>query len=408
MTLDNASFTPLEGTAQAMTFGIEEECFLVDLSSGRAPRRVPKSFVQACRKLAGPAVTFEMMQSQIELVSPVFAHSDQAWETMSAVRRQVSEVANSMGLGIIACGSHPLARWQQQTPTDKPRYQRIARTYQIIGARDFICGLHVHVAVPHGDRVQLMNRLMPWLPLFLALSTSSPFWNLQPTGLLAYRQSAAAEWPRAGIPDFFADEPDYDRFVGTLNRLGALRDGSEVWWAIRPSVRYPTLELRIADSCTRVEDSIALATLFRCLVRAHLRLPALGAVRSTATRRMIEENRWRAARYGVDAELLDEIRDRAVPVWTLLDEAFDLIEPDAKVLDPHDHLRTLREIRTRGTSAHEQLHVYQARLEQGVGKREALRAVISWLLTATSPRQADVAAAGVAIRAPLDTADAAA
>ena len=389
MTLETAFSTTYMAAAKDLTFGIEEECFLVDMRSGRAPRRVPKSLVQACQKLAGPAVTFEMMQSQIELVSPVFTHSDQAWETMAAIRRQVSEVANSMGFGIIACGSHPLARWQQQTTTDKQRYQQIARTYQIIGARDFICGLHVHVAVPCGDRVQLMNRLMPWLPLFLALSTSSPFWNLQRTGLLAYRQSAAAEWPRAGFPDFFDDEPDYDRFVAMLSRLGVLQDGSEIWWAIRPSVRFPTLELRIADSCTRIEDSIALATLFRCLVRAHLRLPALGMRRSTATRRMIEENRWRASRYGIDAEFVDEVRDRTVPVQTLLDEAFDLTEQDAKVLDPHDHLRALREIRSRGTSAHEQLRVYESQLEQGASRRECLRAVISWLLKTTSPMQLD-------------------
>jgi len=369
------------------TFGIEEEFFLVDLRTGRAPGRVPKTFVKTCQRRLGQAVTFELQQSQVELVSPIFDDAANALDTLTALRAQMAEIAQAMHLGIIASGSHPLARWQQQLHTDKPRYKRLADAYQMIGLREFFCGLHIHVGVQDADRVQLMNRMMPWLPLFLALSTASPFWNLRRTGMYSYRQSAYTEWPRTGIPDFFADEAEYRQFIAILKRAGSIRDGGELWWTIRPSPKHPTLELRIADSCTRVADTVALATLFRCLVSAHLRLPELGVERSSATRRLIEENRWRAERYGIEAEFIDEKRERTVPVAELVEEALRLVEPDARVLDSHGTLRALRTILARGTSAHAQLQTYEEALAAGANHRDALRAVVDWLLETTTPGQ---------------------
>jgi carboxylate-amine ligase len=374
-------------SANALTFGIEEEFFLVDLRTRHAMTRVPKRFVKACQSRLGEAVTFELQQTQVEIVSPIFSASAQALEEMTRLRAGVAEIAQAMGLGIIASGTHPLARWQQQQHTDKPRYNRLIETFQMIGRRDVLCGLHIHVAVPHGDRVALMNRLMPWLPLFLALSTSSPFWNLRRTGLLSYRQSAYDEWPRAGIPDFFDDEADYNAFILRMVRARALKDGSELWWSIRPSPRYPTLELRIADSCTRVQDTVALAILFRCLVSAHLRLPELGAQRSNATRRLIDENRWRAQRYGIEAEFIDEASDRTVSVTQRVAEALELVEPDARTLDPDGALGALTTVLARGTSAHEQLARYDASRSAGSTHVEALRGVVDWLLEATTPSQ---------------------
>ena len=372
----------------APTFGVEEEFFLVDLRSGRSPGRVPKTFVKACQRRLGEAVAFELQQAQVELVSPIFEDAAHALDTVITLRRQIAEIAQAMHLGIIASGSHPIARWQQQAQTDKPRYRRFADEYQIVGLRGFFCGLHVHVGVDDEiDRVQLMNRMLPWLPLFLALSTASPFWSLRRTGMFSYRQSAYTEWPRTGTPDFFAHEADYRRFIAILKRAGSIRDGGELWWTIRPSPKHPTLELRIADSCTRAADTIALATLFRCLVSAHLRLPELGAQRSSATRRLIEENRWRAERYGIEAEFIDEARERAVPVAQLVEEALRLVEPDARRLDPHGSLRALRTILARGTSAHAQLQAYDDALAAGLSHRDALRAVVAWLLEATVPGQ---------------------
>ncbi len=377
--------------AESLTFGLEEEFFLVDLRTRRAPGRVPKSFVNTCRRRLGDRVTFELKQSQVEIVSPILHSAEEASAVMSGLRAQVGEIANAMGLGIIGAGTHPLAHWHLQRHTEKPRYSRLADALRMIAFRDFICGLHIHVAVPVGDRIELMNRLLPWLPLFLALSTSSPFWNLHRTGLYGYRQAAAAEWPRAGVPNCFENEADYENFIATLVRAGSLEDGSEIWWSIRPSASYPTLELRIADSCTRVEDSVAIAMLFRCLVSAHLRLPQLGAQRSAMTRHLIEENIWRAQRYGLEAEFIIDGRDRPVSVPEWVSETLELIRPDARVLDPHGTLSTLRTILVRGTSAHEQIHIYEECVANGMSHREALGCVVDWLLRATVPPEGVVA-----------------
>ena len=374
-------------TPEAFTFGIEEEFFLIDRRTRHAAARVPKGFIKSCQRRLGDRVAFEMQQSQVEIVSTVLTDPAAALAEMSTLRAGVAEVAGAMGFGIIAAGTHPLAQWRRQQHTDKPRYARLIHDFQMIGRRDVVCGMHVHVAVPRSDRVEVMNRLLPWLPLFLALSTSSPFWNLTRTGLMSYRQAALDEWPRMGIPDLFDGQPDYDAFVARLVRAGALKDASELWWAIRPSLNYPTLELRIADSCTHVEDSVAIATLFRCLVSAHVRDPDLGARRSTATRRLIDENRWRAQRHGLAAEFIDEFEDRLIGVPERLAQAIALTATDARVLDPHGALRGLDAIVARGTSAHEQLARYDAARASGANHVDALRAVVDWLATTTCPEQ---------------------
>jgi carboxylate-amine ligase len=375
------------GAANAYTFGIEEELFLVNRRTRHALPHISKRFVEVCRKKLGESITYELQQTQVEIASPIFTDADQAAFELTRLRNGVAQVANEMGIGIMAAASHPLATWQRQHHTDKPRYIRLMRLMQIVGRRDVLCGLHVHVAVPTGDRVALMNRLMPWLPLFLALSTSSPFWNRLRTGLMSYRQAASDESPRMGIPDFFTDEPEYNAYVDRLARAKALKDGSEIWWAIRPSIAYPTLELRIADSCTHVEDGVALATLFRCLVRAHARNPNLGVTRTNATRRLIDENRWRALRYGTKAEFIDEARDRCVSVAQQLAELRELVAPDALALGANRTLANLDRILERGTSADAQLEVYDARRGAGASHLEALRATVDWLLEATAPAQ---------------------
>ena len=369
---------------QALTFGIEEEYFLVHPGSRRLVKRVPQRLLRECRRRYGKVICPELLQSQLEVASPVFASGAEARECMSRLRRGLAEVAASMGYRLVAAGSHPLANWQRLQPTARARYTQLIDDFQIVGRRNVLCGLHVHAAVPAGvDRVALMNRLLPWLPVFLALSTSSPFWERAPTGLLSYRQAAYDEWPRTGIPDRFADEAEYAGFVRLLAERGAIADASYLWWAIRPAQHYPTLELRIADCCTRIEDSLALAALFRCLVRAHLRQPELGAGHGPYTRRLVEENRWRAKRWGIEGSLLDERRPDPVPFATRLDELRELVAEDAAALDCEDALRQLTRIMAHGTSAHQQLAIYHEQLAAGAGVPAALRAVVDWLIRAT-------------------------
>jgi carboxylate-amine ligase len=366
------------------TFGIEEEFFLAHPRSRSLATSVPRSLLHACRRRYGEAVAPELLLSQIELVSPVFERCDHAYDEMMRLRRGVAEIAVEKDLRLLASGTHPIAAWGEQVETPRNRYRNLVEDFQIVARRNVLCGLHVHVAVPPGiDRVVLMNRAMPWLPVFLALSTSSPFWNREPTGLLSYRQAVYDEWPRTGIPDPFADEAEYARFVELLVAGGAAKDASYLWWAIRPATRFPTLELRICDACTRVADTVAIATLFRCLLRFLARRPERAHAWTPFTRRLIDENRWRAKRHGTDAEFLSLDGTPPVPCRDAVRALLDDVAEDAQALDCEKPLERVRAILDDGTSAHAQLALYRGRRAKGDTPVEALRFVVDWLVAAT-------------------------
>ncbi|HEY2347217.1 MAG TPA: carboxylate-amine ligase [Xanthomonadaceae bacterium] len=368
----------------ALSFGIEEEFFLVDPSTRDLMPAVPKDFLRECRLRFGNAVQDELQRPQLETATPVQHSTAGAREALFALREGVGRIARAANMRLVASGTHPLAAWEIQEHTSRPRYDRLIDDYQIVGRRSLLCGLHVHVGIPQGiDRVALMNRLMPWVPVFLALSTSSPFWSGHRTGLLSYRQSAYDEWPRSGVPDAFADEREYASFVDLLRRCGTLDDGSFLWWAIRPSSRYPTLELRIADACTHTEDALALASAFRCLVRAHLRLPRLGVVRTALARRVIDENRWRAKRFGTQAAFIDEQQRENAPFGASLRRMLDLLAPDAEALRCEREMAHLAAIPARGTSAQLQLAIYRRERVRGVPHQDALAKVVDWLAATT-------------------------
>jgi carboxylate-amine ligase len=366
-----------------LSYGIEEEFFLVDPATRDLAERV-QPFLRACRLRLGERVGEELLQPQVEISTPILHSQCEARESLLGLRGELAARGARHEMGLVAAGTHPFASWDAQRPTQKDRYLHLIDDFQIIGRRNLLCGLHVHVQVPEGhDRVALMNRLMPWLPAFLALSTSSPFWNGAATGLLSYRQAAYDEWPRSGIPDAFCDEREYDGFLRLLASCGAAADGSQVWWAIRPSARYPTLELRIADACTDVEDSLALASAFRCLVRAHLRDPALGRTASAISRRLVDENRWRAKRYGTDAEFIDEASGSSSGFLDTLAELRALVAQDARELGCEAEIAHLSTIVHRGTSAHAQLEVYRNARYRCRSRREAMEDVVDWLARGT-------------------------
>jgi carboxylate-amine ligase len=368
------------------TFGIEEEFFLTHPRTGALASAAPRSLLRECRQRFGNAVAAELLRSQIELVSPVFERHEQAVEEMTRLRRGVAAIAAEKNLRLVAAGTHPLATWGEQVETPKARYREIMEDFQIVGRRNVLCGLHIHVAVPEGiDRVVLMNRVMPWLPMFLALSTSSPFWDRARTGLLSYRQTAYDEWPRTGIPDAFRDEAEYAQLVERLVAAGAIKDASYLWWAIRPALRFPTLELRICDACTRLEDSLAIAVLYRCLLRALIRRPDLAAPWTPFTRRLIDENRWRAKRFGTDAEFIALDGGETRPCKAVVDTLLDDVAEDAQQLGDEAALAHVRTLLEGGTSAHLQLAVYRQARGQGSTRIQALHAVVDWLMDATVP-----------------------
>lgn len=367
------------------TFGIEEEYFLAHAADGSLIARIPEHFLSRARARLGDSVTLELLQSQIEIASPILTDMHEAYDCVTDLRRGLCDLLAEEDLRLVAASTHPLGAWREQFVTEKPRYDRLLGDFRIVGQRNLVCGMHVHVAVPPQiDRVRLMNRLMPWLPVFLALSASSPFWYQRVTGLMSYRQAIYDEWPRSGVPDFFDDEQDYQAFVERLQKAGAIRDASYLWWAIRPALRFPTLELRIADACTRAEDTVALAALFRCLVAMLVRNPDYGIHRSTHTRRLIDENRWLAKRDGIAASMLDEQTGAVVPMKAVVDRLFDLVGEDADRLNCTQPLRQLYRILEQGTSANAQLRIYNECRADGASSDEALRHVVQWICETTA------------------------
>ena len=366
------------------TFGLEEEFFLVRADSLRLLPRMPTGLVAKARERLGEVIGPELLQSQLEISSPVFHSAAQARGGMHALRTGLADLVAGYDLRLLCAGTHPLSSWHQQLGTSRRRYRQLVDDFQIVARRNLVCGLHVHVAVPPGiDRVRLMNRAMRWLPLFLALSTSSPFWNRHRTGLLSYRQALYDEWPRTGIPDFFDDQAQYDTFAQLLADNRAIKDAGSLWWGIRPSLAYPTLELRIADSCTRLRDSLAIAALFRCLVRFLVRHPGHGAERSAITRRVIDENRWRAKRFGLGARFIDETSGVAVPVADALAWLRTACAEDADAFACAPELATFDRLLAEGTSADRQLAIFDQACEQGESPTRAFTAVLDWLLATT-------------------------
>jgi len=371
---------------QTYQFGIEEEYFLADAKTRGTPRRTVKAFHEAAR-MRLPRVERELLQSQIEVSTPPSTSFAEARDTLAGLRAGLAEVGQPHGILVLAAGTHPVARWTRQTNTQKDRYEKLLDELRMLGRRNVVCGMHVHVEVPRPEtRVDLMNRLLPYMPLLLALSASSPFWQGRNTGLAAYRMSAFSEMPRTGLPDLFGSMGEYERYVRVMTRAGAIADASFLWWTLRPSIRYPTLELRVADSCTRLEDTLAIAALYRCLVRLAGRRPDLNRGVTGASRAIAAENMWRAQRDGVRAEVIEEGPGVAGPFAAYLDATLDLVAEDAHALGCEREVAGVRGILAGGTSADRQLAIFADARARGLAEREAIGAVVDWLAGTTAGR----------------------
>ena len=363
-------------------FGIEEEFFLADATTRDTPGKAAKAFHRDVQARL-PDAERELMESQVEIASPPTDSLAEARSTLAGLRTTLAEIGQAHRILLLAAGTHPLARWARQTRTKKDRYDRIMREAQMVEQRNMVCGMHVHVEVPRPeDRVDLMNRMLPYMPVLLALSASSPFWEGRPTGLAAYRLSVWGELPRTGLPDLFRDGEDYDRYVAAMVRAEVIPDASFLWWALRPSIHFPTLELRVADSCTRLEDTLAVAALYRCLVRLAVRNPELHRGMTGASRAIASENLWRAQRWGVHGSFLDE-GDGLIPFAVYLDRLIATVSEDAEALGCEAEVGSARGIAAAGTSADRQLAVFAEVQSRGAGKEEALAAVVDWIAKAT-------------------------
>jgi carboxylate-amine ligase len=366
--------------ADNFTFGIEEEYFLVDAETKLVTRRMPDGFLAAAKEATGNQVAGEFLQSQIEVVTAPQTSIAGARAELWRLRSTVAAVAAQHGLAILAAGTHPTALWSNSIQTQKERYDAVMNDLQMIGQRNMLCGMHVHVEVPDTDeRVDVMCRILPYLPLFLALSTSSPFWQARQTGLKGYRLAAYDELPRTGVPELFRTKEEFDAYIAALVCSGVIEDSSYVWWAIRPSLKHPTLELRAPDCCTRIEDSIAIAALYRTLVRHIYYNPWRNFGMTAVTRAIVVENKWRAQRYGVHGTFVTE--EGAVTVGELLDRVIEETAADAEALGCSEELQRCRAIVDEGTSADAQLAVFEAHSRDN--NDLALRAVTDWIARAT-------------------------
>lgn len=369
-------------SAHSYRFGIEEEYFLADAETRGTPRGDLAAF-HARVKAELPETGRELVAAQVEVCTPPLTDASAARANLGGQRARLAGIAAENGLALLACGTHPLARWSRQTATDGERYKGILSDVGIAARRALICGMHVHVEVPDPEaRIDLMNRLLPFQPLLLALSASSPFWQGEATGLKAYRLSVFGELPRTGLPELFSDAADHARFVAIMTRAGAIADASFLWWSLRPSIKFPTLELRIADACTRLDDSLCVAALFRCLVRLCVRRPDLHADLDGVSRALASENLWRAQHSGVAAALIDEARGDAVPFPEALEAVLALVAEDADALGCAADVARARSIVAEGTSADGQIAAFEAALAEGKDERAALAAAVDWIADA--------------------------
>ena len=375
----------MAATEPKFTVGIEEEYLLVDRETRDLATEPPESMMTDCQALLRGQVCAEFLRSQIEVATRVCETVAEARADLSYLRGTVAEIAEKYVFAPIAASTHPFAHWGEQRHTDKDRYNILADDLQGVARRLLIGGMHVHVGIEDDElRIDLMNQVSYFLPHLLALSTSSPFWRGDNTGLMSYRICVFDELPRTGLPERFASYKEYLRLVAIMVEAGLIEDATKLWWDVRPSARFPTLEMRLTDVCTYLDDAACVAALYQCILRMLYRLRITNQRWRTYPRMLINENRWRAQRYGVDDGLVDFGKGEIVPYPELMEELLELVAEDAEALKCESEIDRARAIIAEGTSAHRQVKVYDDVLAAGGDKEEALKAVVDLLVEETT------------------------
>jgi carboxylate-amine ligase len=361
-------------------FGIEEEYFLSDAKTLDAPAETPDALFHTADFGATGHIGREFLQAQIEVATEPHNAARDARIELRQLRLNAAAAAAEHGLAVLACGTHPLAFWRESVQSPKDRYTKVMDDLQMIGQRNMLCGMHVHVEFPDpARRVDVMARMLPYLPLFIALATSSPFWQRRATGLKGYRLAAYDELPRTGLPELFRTNAEYDAYVDAMVRSEGMQDASHLWWAIRPSQKYPTLELRAPDCCTRLDDTIAIAALYRVLARFLYAHTEHNAGIDVVDRALAVENKWRAQRYGVQGTFVS--RTGGVAVGEMLGRILELVTADAEALNCTEQVEHCRAIILEGTSADAQMRIFTENQHEGADI--ALHKVTQWIKDAT-------------------------
>ncbi len=362
------------------TMGVEEEYLLVDAQTLELAR-APQALMDSCMSEMDGQVSPEFLQCQIEVGTKVCQTIGEAREDLKRLRACISKHAADHGLVPIAASCHPFADWKDQPHTDKDRYNALQQDLAGVVRRMLICGMHVHVGIGQKDlRIDLMNQLTYFLPHLLALSTSSPFWQGDDTGLASYRLTVFDNLPRTGLPPQLRSWGEFERSVQALVGLGVIEDSSKIWWDLRPSSRFPTIESRICDVSPRLEHALSLAALTQCLTRMLWRLSKKNQRWRLYDNFLVSENRWRAQRYGVTGGLIDFGRGEIVPMGELMQEMIELLTQDAEALNCTAEIENALQITKNGSSAERQRASYQAAIKAGKSTDDALRDVVRHLI----------------------------
>ena len=369
----------------ALTLGVEEEYLLVDPQTRNLVAEPSPDFLADCKERLGERVTPEFLKCQVEIGTPVCTDIADARHHLTALRSVIINTAEKHGMQVMAASTHPFAQWGRQKHTAAPRYDLLDKDMGGAIRRMLICGMHVHAGIEDKDlRIDLMNQMRYFLPHLLALSTSSPFWGGHEMEMRCSRLGIFDSMPRTGIPDRYESWSEYQRVIDRLIKAGVMEDASKLWWDMRPSARFPTLEMRITDVCTRLEDALCIAALYQSLLRMLARMRQKNLRWRIYQRIMLEENRWRAQRYGCTNSMIDLGRGECLPFGSLMEEIIEMVAEDATALGCMKEVAHARTILKRGTSACRQLDAFANAKKEGADDATALVAVVDMLVAETA------------------------
>jgi glutamate---cysteine ligase / carboxylate-amine ligase len=346
--------------AHRFTIGVEEEFQIIDPETLELRSHVVQLLSSAAARGVGDLVKQEMHQSIVETGTKICENVSELRLEMHRTRSELVMAAESTGLRVAAAGTHPFSSWIDQVISPGERYQNIVEEMGQLARSLLIFGMHIHIAMPDKQTtIDMMNMVRYFLPHLLALSTSSPFWMGRNTGLKSFRTTVFRRFPRTGIPEVFESWSEYENFINLLVKLNCIDTGKKIWWDVRPHPTYGTLEFRMFDTATRVEEAVAIAALTQAIVVKLHRLYTRNQSWRIYRRALIEENKWRAARYGIEGKLIDFGREAEVPMRELMLELMEFIDDVVDDLGSRSAVEYIHTILNEGTSAERQLRVYQ-------------------------------------------------
>ncbi|MCE7954076.1 MAG: carboxylate-amine ligase [Bacteroidetes bacterium CHB6] len=360
----------------AFTIGIEEEFQVIDPHT-RELRSHMHQIVEGGKVVLKEQVKAEMHQSVVEVGTNICKDVKEARKEVTYLRQMVAKLAHKQGLVIAAAGTHPFSRWQDQLITDHPRYEEIIREMQDAARSNLIFGLHVHVGIEDRETgIRLMNQARYFLPHIFALSTNSPFWEGRNTGFKSFRTKVFDKFPRTGIPDEFYSATQYDDYIKLLIKTKCIDNAKKVWWDIRLHPFFNTIEFRICDIPMRIEETITLAAIMQAIIAKLYWLMQYNLSFRTYSRALINENKWRAARYGIENKLIDFGKEKEVETTQLIEELVEFIDDLVDDLGSRKEVNHVFDMMKKGTGADRQLDVY--------AKTGDLKKVVDYIINETN------------------------